>query len=78
MTILWGLAVPVIIFLVVIVPLWITFHYITIWARMRSDKPTSGGGEDLEKLRGTAERLEQRLDSIETILDHEAPNWRHK
>ena len=78
MTIPWGLAVPVIIFLVVIVPLWITFHYITIWARMRSEKQTGGAGEDLEKLRSTAERLEQRLQSIETILDHEAPNWRPK
>ena len=78
MTIPWGLAVPVIIFLVVIVPLWITFHYITIWVRMRSEKQTGGGGENLEKLRSTAERLEQRLQSIETILDHEAPNWRPK
>ena len=79
MTIPWALAVPVILFVAVIVPIWITFHYITIWVRMRSEKPTVGsGGEDLEKLRNTAERLEQRLESIEIILDHETPNWRHK
>ena len=79
MTIPWALAVPVIIFLTVIVPLWITFHYITVWARLRSDKQTGRGGEkELDKLRTTAQHLEQRLESIETILDHEAPNWRHK
>ncbi len=79
MTIPWALAVPVVLFLAVIVPIWITFHYITIWVRLRSEKHTvGGGGEDLEKLRNTAERLEQRLESIEIILDHESPNWRHK
>ena len=79
MTIPWALAVPVIIFVAVIVPLWITFHYITVWARIRSDKHSpAGSAEELDKLRDTAERLEQRLESIETILDHEAPNWRHK
>ena len=79
MTIPWALAVPVIIFLAIIVPLWITFHYITVWARMRSGKQTPGASDaNLEQLRTTAECLEQRLESIETILDHEAPNWRHK
>ena len=79
MTIPWALAVPVILFLAVIVPLWITFHYITVWARMRSGKQTAAGGDEgLVKLRDTAERLERRLESIETILDHEAPNWRYK
>ena len=62
-----------------LVALWITIHYITIWVCMRSEKQAGGGGgEELEKLRSTAERLQQRLDSIETILDHEAPNWRQK
>lgn len=79
MTIPWALAVPVIIFLAVILPLWITFHYITVWTRMRSGQAAPGASEgDLEQLRATAERLENRLDSIETILDHEAPNWRPK
>ena len=79
MNIAWALATPVIIFLAIIVPLWITFHYVTVWLRLRTESrhPTVGG-EDLEQLHDTAERLEQRLDSIETILDAETPDWRQK
>ena len=79
MSIPWALAVPVIIFLGVIVPLLIGGHYITLWMRMRSEKSTARNpGSDVEELREVAERLEQRLDSLETILDADAPNWRHK
>ena len=79
MTIPWALAVPVIIFLAIIVPLWITCHYITVWARLRAEKQVSASAEkDFDQLRTAAERLEHRLESIETILDHESPNWRHK
>ena len=87
MTVPWALAVPVIIFLAVIVPLWITFHYITIWARMRTGiragvrtgtgDPASRS-EEIEALARSAERLEQRLNSIETILDGDAPDWKKK
>ena len=79
MSIPWALAVPVIIFLAIIVPLWITFHYITVWTRLRAEKKAGvGGGGDLAALSKVAERLEQRLDSLETILDTDAPNWRQK
>ena len=79
MAIPWALAVPVIIFLAIIVPLWITFHYITVWARLRADKKAMApGDDDFEQLRMLAERLEARIDSIEIILDHESPDWRQK
>lgn len=79
MTVPWALAVPVIIFLAVIVPLWITCHYITIWARMRSGtaNPVSRS-EEIEALARSAARLEQRLKSIETILDGDSPDWKKK
>jgi len=79
MTIPWALAVPVINFLAIIVPLRITFHYITVWARLRADKKVAATGDDnFEQLHALAERLEVCMDSIETILDHESPGWRHK
>ena len=40
----WALAVPGIIFLVVIAPLWIIFHYITVWKRMRGRDLRPGQG----------------------------------
>ena len=79
MTVPWALAIPVIIFVGAIVPLWITFHYITVWLRLR--KGGSASAEDraeMEALRQSADRLEQRMASLETILDSEAPNWRKK
>ena len=79
MTIPWALAIPVIIFLGVIVPIWITFHYITVWMRMRSGNTANPAARaELDTLREVADRLEQRLVSIETILDADAPNWRRK
>ena len=80
MTIPWALAVPVIIFLGIIVPIWITFHYITLWLRMRSARgaTTPAADAELTALRDVAERLERRLVSIETILDTDSPDWRHK
>ena len=83
MTFPWALlAVPGIIFLVFIAPLWITFHYITVWKRMRAG--TAGPGmvavdrADLERMRELGDQLETRIESLETILDAEAPEWRNR
>lgn len=77
MTVLWVLVIPVIIFVGVIVPLWITFHYITAWLRLRKGGPMSAEDHaEMEALRQSADRLERRMESLETILDNETPNWR--
>ena len=38
----WALAVPGIIFLLLVVPLWVVFHYLTAWKRIRAG--TAGPG----------------------------------
>ena len=79
MSIPWARAVPVIIFLGLIVPLWIAGHYITIWLRIRAEKNVGPLAQrDLEALHKVADSLEQRLHSLETILDSETPDWREK
>ena len=81
-TIPWALSVPGIIFLVVVVPLWILCHYATVWMRMRAS--AAGPGKvaveraELDRMRALAEGLEQRIESLETILDAEAPGWRRR
>ena len=82
-TFLWALlAVPGVVFLVFIAPLWIVFHYLTAWKRMRAG--TAGPGKvvidraELERMREIGEQLEQRIQSLETILDDEAPEWRKR
>jgi phage shock protein B len=69
-----GLLVLGILFLVVVAPLWIIFHYITIW---RSSRRLSSDDEKaLGELWQSARRMEGRIESLEKVLDAEAPGWR--
>lgn len=60
--------------LVVVAPVWIVAHYATRWrtARMLS-KEQERVMSDLWEL---AQGMERRVESLETILDAEAPGWR--
>lgn len=63
-----------VLFLVVVAPIWIVAHYATRWrtARMMS-KEQERVLADLWEL---AQGMEQRVESLESILDAEAPGWR--
>ncbi len=70
------LTIAVIVFIAVPAPLFIVLHFITKWKQSRE---ISGGDEImLEDLWLLARRLEERLESLEIILDSELPNWRKK
>ncbi|HBV75840.1 MULTISPECIES: envelope stress response membrane protein PspB [Vibrio] len=65
---------PLVVFLIFVAPLWLLLHY-------RSKRKVSSGlsREELEQLKTLAERAEsvqQRVKTLEKILDVEAPNWR--
>lgn len=62
------------IFLLVVAPLWILFHYVTRWrsARVLSVEDERALGE----LWDAAQRMEARLANLERALDAEAPGWR--
>lgn len=65
-----------IVFIVIPAPLYIVLHFITKWKQSRE---ISGGDEKmLEDLWVLAQRLESRLESLETILDSESSDWRRK
>lgn len=65
-----------VLFLVVVAPLWIVFHYITRW---RSARGLSAQDERLlAELWETANRMEGRIHALERVLDAEAPGWRSK
>jgi phage shock protein B len=60
--------------LVVVLPVWITFHYAAKW---RSGRQTSASdAAAYEQLSQTAARLEARMAVLERILDAEVPAWR--
>lgn len=65
-----------VLFLTVIAPLWIIFHYVTKW---RSQRGLSVHDERLlADLWETANRLENRVQTLEKVLDAEAPQWRSR
>ena len=66
--------VPLIIFAAVVAPLWVIAHYVTRW---RTAKSLSADDETmLSDLWESAARMEQRIGTLERILDAESPNWR--
>jgi len=70
------LTIALIVFLVIPAPLFIVLHFITRWKQSR--EITGGDEKMLEDLWLMSQRLEERLESLETILDSEIPDWRRK
>ena len=63
-----------IIFLAVVAPIWIIAHYTTRW---KATKALSSDEEQLlEELWKNSERMEQRINALERILDAEVTDWR--
>ncbi len=57
-------------------PLWIIFHYITKW---KTSKGLSTEDEKmLKEIWDSTNRMEDRIKTLERILDVEAPNWRSR
>ena len=67
------LSIPLV-FLVIVVPLWLVLHYIS---KARAAKALSRADEEtLAELWMQSEKLERRIETLEIILDREAPGWR--
>lgn len=67
---------PLIVFLIFVAPLWLFLHY-------RSKKRTSSGlsQEDFQRLQSLsnkADAMQQRVETLERILDEQSPNWRRR
>ena len=67
---------PIIIFLIFVAPLWLILHY-------RSKRQISQGLSEeeymqLSELSELADSMAERINTLEAILDDEAPSWRNK
>lgn len=67
---------PIVIFMIVVAPLWLILHY-------RSKKQVSQGLSEHEhrqllELAQKAEKMAERVETLESLLDQEAPQWRRK
>lgn len=74
MTSLGSLAV--VLFLIIALPLFIVLHFVTKWKQSR--EISADDEQLLEELWELSQRLEDRLHTLERILDDELPSWRSK
>jgi len=70
------LITPIILFMIFVAPFWVIMHY-------RSKRQVSEGlsAEDTQALKDLArqtERMRERIQTLESILDAESPRWREK
>ncbi len=68
--------IPLIMFMIFVAPIWVIMHY-------RSKRKISEGLSDVElnqlnDLSRRAERMAERIKTLESILDAESPDWRRK
>ena len=68
-----GDVIPILL-VTVCIPLWIVFHYVT---KIKTSKGLSVEDEKmLSEVWESTNRMEQRIKTLERILDIETPNWR--
>lgn len=81
---MWAIAVPLIVLIAVVGPVWVVFHYITVWKRMKAEQRTQSPEQaNREKemvagLKQRAARLESRVETLERLLDAEVAEWRNR
>ncbi len=63
-----------ILFLTIVAPCWIIFHYVTKWKMAKG--MSSEEEQLLEDIWQSAQRMESRVNTLETILDDRAGDWR--
>lgn len=65
-----------VLFVVVVLPLVVILHYVTKW------KSSGGLSKEeerlLEELWENAQKMESRINTLETILDDQVPDWRKR
>ena len=70
------LFVPMVLFLTIVAPIWLTLHY-----RFKT-KMTRGLSENehgsIDTMLESLDKLAERIDTLESILDSEHPNWRNQ
>ena len=71
-----ALFVPVIVFLVVVAPIWIIFHYRS--KSVLADGLSVNEREQLGEMVDVANKMAARIETLESILDVESPGWREK
>ena len=65
--------IPILI-LTVCLPLWIVMHYVTKWKTSKGLSPEDE--KMLSEIWESANKMEERINTLERIMDIETPTWR--
>ena len=75
-SILGILITPIILFMIFVAPIWVILHY---RHRNRTEQGLDVAEQNkIDKLQKLAEKMEERVVTLESILDSEHPDWRNK
>lgn len=70
------LVAPLILFMIIVAPMWVTMHY-----RSKNKAYRQISDEDRDTIEGMLERFDKmadRIDALESILDKEHSGWKSK
>lgn len=67
---------PTVLFLIFVAPLWIIMHYRS--KGRNAGMLTEDERAELERLASSAEDMRERIETLESILDAETPDWRRR
>ena len=70
------LFVPMVLFMVIVAPTWIVMHYRSV--SRSSSQLSEGDREALEEMLVAVDQMADRIESLESILDADHPNWRQE
>ena len=68
--------VPTVLFMLIVAPVWIFMHYRS--KQKSQDSLTAEERAELETLAMRAEMMLERIDTLESILDAQTPDWRKR
>ena len=70
------LFVPMVLFLVIVVPTWVVMHYRSV--NRSSNQLSEDDRQALEEMLVAVDQIADRIESLESILDADHPNWRRE
>ena len=70
------LFVPMVLFMVIVAPTWIVMHYRSV--SRSSSQLSEDERQALEEMLVAVDQMADRIQSLESILDADHPNWRQE
>jgi len=66
--------VPMVLFMIIVAPIWIVMHYRSLNRSSRS--LSEDDRQSLDEMLATVDKLVDRIGSLESTLDADHPHWR--